>query len=186
MNSTKRGKRFISPFIRSFTATNRLTNRRFQDQHNPPVSLILHALLEQRVAEKRTWHVSSDGASSGSAGVCNKAAEDQQRNHSKTDDAGSLPQPRLDIGVSALDCHQTRKSGRDPDDQDDVTQNAERPWAAGRRCRRNKDETKGDSDHGDEIEHAGSDGAFDDPDEARGRGDAENAEGDDEQAENEG
>lgn len=186
MNSTKRGKRFISPFIRSFTATNRLTNRRFQDKNNPPASSILHALLEQHVAEKRTWHAPSGSASSGSAGVCSKAAEDRQRNHRKTDDAGSLPRPRLDNGVSALDCHQTRQSGRDPDDQDDVTQNAERPWGAGRRCHRNKDETKGDSDHGGEIEHAGSDGAFGDPDEARGRDDAENAEGDDEQAEKEG
>jgi hypothetical protein len=125
-------------------------------------------------------------ASSGSAGICDEASEGQDKNARETDDDGSLLQPPFDDGVSVLDCHQTRQSRRYPSDQDEVAQSAERLWRAGNRCHRDQDETKGDSDRGDYVERAGSDGVFGDPDEARGREDADSAEGDDEQADHEG
>jgi hypothetical protein len=125
-------------------------------------------------------------ASNGSAGVRDETSESQHKNARETEDAGSLPQPPFDDGASALDCHQTRQSRRYPGDQDEVAQDAERLWRAGNRCHRNQDETKGDSDRGDDVERAGSDGVFSDPDKGRGRDDADCADDDDEQADHEG
>ena len=125
-------------------------------------------------------------ASRGSAGVCDEASEGQHRNSRETDDDGPLPHPPLDDCVSALDSHQTHQSCRYPSDQDEVAQNAERLWRAGNRCHRNQDETKGDSDRGDDVERTGSDGVFGDPDKAGGRDDADCAEGGDEQTDHEG
>ena len=61
----------------------------------------------------------SGNASGGSEGVCDEASKGQQ----------------------------TRQSRRYPSDQDDVAQDADRLWRAGCRCRRDQDETKGDSDN---------------------------------------
>jgi hypothetical protein len=116
-------------------------------------------------------------APSGSAGVCDEASEGQDKNGRETADAGSLLQPPFDDGASALDCHQTRQSRRYPGDQDEIAQNAERLWRAGNRCHRNQYETKSDSDRGDDVERAGSDGVLGDPDEVRGHEDADSADG---------
>jgi hypothetical protein len=90
--------------------------------------------------------------------------------------------------VSALDCHQTGQSRRYPGDQDETAQNAERVWRAGNRCHRDQDETKSDSDRGDDVERerTGSDEMLGDPDEARGHEAADSADGQDKQGHDKG
>jgi len=88
--------------------------------------------------------------------------------------------------MSALDCHQTHQSRRDPSDQDEVAQNPKRLWRAGNGCHRNQDETNGDSDRGDDVKRSGSDEVVGDPDEARGCDNADSADGDEEEADHEG
>jgi hypothetical protein len=125
------------------------------------------------------------GASRGGAGVRDEASESQDQNACQTDDAGSLLQPRFDGASSWSDCHQTRESRRDPEDQDDGAKDAERLWRAGSRCHRDQDETKSDSDRREDVERAGSDEALGEPHEAGRRKDADSADSADTKAEHE-
>ena len=122
----------------------------------------------------------------GSAGVCDEASEGQDKNPRETDSAGSKLPPPIDDVASAPYGQQTRQSRRDPSDQDDVAQDADRLWRAGCRCCRYQDETKGDSDRSDEVEHTRRDGVLGDPDEAGRREDADTADSDDTKADHEG
>jgi hypothetical protein len=125
-------------------------------------------------------------ASNGSASVGNETSERQDNSARQANEAGSLLQPPLDEGVSAVECRQTDQSRRYPSDHDEVAQNPERPWRARNRCHRDQEEAKGDSDRGDEVERAGSDGARGDPGEARGHKNADSANGHDNQGDAKG
>ena len=81
---------------------------------------------------------------------------------------------------------QTRQSRSYPSDQDDVSQDADRLWRAGSRCRRDQDKTKGDSDRSDEVEQTRRDGVLGDPDKAGRHEDADTADSDDTKADHEG
>lgn len=127
----------------------------------------------------------SGSASGGSAGVCDESTEGQDKNPRETDNAGSQLPPPIDDVASAPDGQQTRQGRRYPGDQDDVAQDTDRLWRAGCRCCRYQDETKGDSDRSDEVEHARRDGVLGDPDEAGRHEDAGTADGDDTKADHE-
>jgi len=101
------------------------------------------------------------------AGVGDEASEGQQKYARESYEARSLLQPPFDGASSSPDCHETRESRRNPEDQDDVAQHAERLWRAGSRCHRDQDETKSDSDRSDDVERAGSDEVLGNPDGAR-------------------
>ena len=128
----------------------------------------------------------SGSASGGRAGVCDEASESQDKNPRETDSAGTQLPPPIDDVASAPDGQKTRQSRRYPSEQDDVAQDADRLWRAGCRCRRDQDETKGDSDRSDEVEHTRRDGVLGDPDEAGRREDADTADSDDTKADHEG
>lgn len=126
------------------------------------------------------------GAFGGGAGVCDEAPEEHWGDSCKSDDAGSLPQPPSDDGVSALDRHRAHQGRCYSGDQDDVAQDPEGLWRAGSRSRQDQDEAKGDSGRGDDVEGDGSDGVLGDPGEAGGGDETDGADGDDEQADHEG
>ncbi len=96
--------------------------------------------------KRRHLHRLTSSASTGSAGVCDKASENQDQNAGESDDAGSLPPPPFDEGSSGPDFQQARQRRCYPSNHNHVAQDAERPWGAGRRCHRDQEETKGDSD----------------------------------------
>ena len=97
------------------------------------------------------------GASGGSAGGCNETGEGQDMNARETNDTGSLLHPPFDDGASVLHRHQTCQSHCNPNDQDEIAQNADGLRGAGSRSHLDEDETKSDSDRGDDVKHAGSD-----------------------------
>jgi hypothetical protein len=119
------------------------------------------------------------------AGVGDEASEGQQKYARESYEARSLLQPPFDGASSSPDCHETRESRRNPEDQDDVAQHAERLWRAGSRCHRDQDETKSDSDRSDGVERAGSDEVLGNPDQVGRRQDADNADSADAKAEHE-
>ena len=94
-------------------------------------------------------------------------------------------QPPVDGGASAPDCQQPRESCRYPKDHNDVAQDAKPLWRARSRCDRDENETKGDSDHSEDVERAGGGEVLGDPDEAGRDEDADSPDNADTEAEHE-
>jgi len=80
--------------------------------------------------------------------------------------------PRFNNGRSALDSYKGR---RNRGDERDDSHKTERLGRSGRWRHRDQEHGKGDSNRGDDIKLHGSDGMIGDPNQARGREDADSA-----------